>query len=134
MATPFTEIVDRVVALFESAFVHSVVLRREERPHLALVEMDGTYGIYRVHVREIWQADGVRKYAYYALYQSEVVVGFDNASDPRALCLKYGKDYARHRLELIPHRHTEGKQALELTGEVDCAAFITWLKKNLPPM
>jgi len=132
MATPFTEAIGRVVALFEATFAHPIILRREERPNLALIEMDGTYGVYRVHLREIWQTDSARKYAYYVLHQSDVVIGFDNAPDPRALRLKYGKDYVRHRLELIPHRHTEGKRALELTDEMDCAAFVTWLKENWP--
>lgn len=132
MATPFTDAIDRVVSLFQATFEHSTTLRREERSHLALLEMGGDYGVYQVRLREIWRADGSRKYAYYALRQLKVVVGFDNASDPRALRLKYGKDYTRHRLELIPHRHTEGKKAIELTDEMDCAAFIVWLKENLP--
>ena len=132
MATPFTDAIDRVVSLFQATFEHSTILRREERSHLALLEMGGDYGVYQVRLREIWRADGSRKYAYYALRQLKVVVGFDNASDPRALRLKYGRDYTRHRLELIPHRHTEGKKAIELTDEMDCAAFIVWLKENLP--
>ena len=132
MATPFTDAIDRVVSLFQATFEHSTTLRREERSHLALLEMGGDYGVYQVRLREIWRADGSRKYAYYALRQLKVVVGFDNASDPRALRLKYGKDYTRHRLELIPHRHTEGKKAIELTDEMDCAAFIVLLKENLP--
>jgi len=118
--------------LFQATFEHSTIFRREERSYLALLEMSGDYGVYQVRLREIWRADGSRKYAYYVLRQSEVVVGFDNASDPRALRLKYGKDYTRHRLELTPHRHTEGKKAIELTDEMDCAAFIVWLKENLP--
>jgi len=51
MATPFTEAIGRVVALFEATFAHPIILRREERPNLALIEMDGAYGVYRVHLR-----------------------------------------------------------------------------------
>jgi hypothetical protein len=133
MATPFTDTVDRVVTLFRTTFENAVILRREERPNLALVEMSGDYGIYQVCLREIWRDDGSRKYSYYVLHRSKVVVGFDNASDPRALRLKYGGDYTQHRLELTPHRHTEGKETLELTDEINCAAFIAWLKEHLPP-
>ena len=86
--------------------------------------MGGDYSVYQVRLREIRRADGSRKYAYYVLHQSQIIVGFDNASDPRALRLKFGEDYACHRLELVPHRHTEGKKAIELTSEMDCAAFI----------
>lgn len=133
MATPFTEALDRIVALFEAAFEHPAVLRREERPDIALLEMAGDYGVYQVCLREIRRTDGTRKYAYYVLDQSEVIAGFDNACDPRALRLKYGREYARHRLESVPHRHTRGKTDVELTDEIDCAAFIAWVKAELPP-
>jgi hypothetical protein len=94
--------------------------------------MYGDYGPYRIHFREIWRMDGSRKYAYYVLHSSKVVVGFDNASDLRALRLKYGENYIHHRLELIPHRHTANKQDVELTPEMNCAALILWLKQHLP--
>jgi hypothetical protein len=74
MAAPFTKAIGRVVALFEATFAEAVILRREERSSLALIEMQGTYGVYRVHLREIRQADGARKYAYYVLYQSDVLL------------------------------------------------------------
>ncbi|MBE7551482.1 MAG: hypothetical protein HS126_10460 [Anaerolineales bacterium] len=132
MATPFTETLDQITAQFQATFTHIAILRREERPQVAILEMRGDYGIYQVYLREIWRANGSRKYAYYVLNQSKIVAGFDNASDPRALRLKYGKDFVHHRFELIPHRHNEDKSAIELTQEMDCAAFITWLKNNLP--
>ena len=132
MATPFTDAVNQIVSLFQATFAPATLLQRDERPQLAILEMRGDYGIYQAHLREIWRADGSRKYAYYLLHQSTVIVGFDNASDPRALRLKYDKDYTRHRFELIPHRHTQDKLVIELTSEMDCAAFIAWLKQNLP--
>ena len=67
MAAPFTETFDQIAALFQTAFTHPVVLRREERPQVAILEMQGNYSIYQVHLREIWRADGSRKYAYYVL-------------------------------------------------------------------
>lgn len=131
MATPFTESIDQVVSLFRAAFEHVAVLRREERAAVAVLEMRGDYGAYRVHLQEIWRADGSRKYAYYVLLPSKIVTGFDNAADPGALRLKYGPDAALHQFEPVPHRHTEDKATLELTEEIDCAAFITWLRANL---
>jgi hypothetical protein len=133
MAASLTETIEQVVSLFQATFECPAVLRREERPDVALIEMCGEYGVYQVHLREIRRADGSRKYAYYVLHHTRVVAGFDNASEPRALRLKYGDDYTSHRLELISHRHTGGKVAIELTGEMDCASFIAWLKGNLPP-
>lgn len=134
MATSFTEAIDQVVLLFQTTFENPSVLRREERPAIAILEMRGDYGIYQAHLREIWRADGSRKYAYYLLGHSTIIVGFDNAPDPRALRLKYGKDYIQHRLELIPHRHTQEKRTVELTIEMDCVAFIDWIRKNLPSL
>jgi len=81
-------------------------------------------------LREIWRADGSRKYAYYVLAGTTVLVGFDNASDPRALSLKYGAAYGQHRLELIPHQHKNNKHDLVLTAEMDCAALFSWLQAN----
>jgi hypothetical protein len=131
MATPFTGAIDQVVALFRAAFEHVVLLRREERPTVAVLEMRGDYGAYRVHLQEIWRIDGSRKYAYYVLLSSKVVTGFDNAADPAALRLRYGPDAILHTFELMPHRHTQDKAALEITPAMDCAAFVAWLRANL---
>ena len=131
MATPFTDTLDRLIACFQAAFENSVIVRRAERPELALIEMQGKYADHTVHLREIIRADGSRKYAYYVLREQRTIVGFDNASDPRALRLKYSHDYVRHRLELVPHRHTEDKAKLELTGDMNCAAFVEWVKGNI---
>jgi len=132
MAASFTEIIDQVVSLFQASFEHTTVLRREERLAAAILEMRGDYGPYRVYLQEIWRADGSRKYAYYVLSPTRIVAGFDNAADPRALRLKYSKDAALHRFEPVPHRHTEGKEVVEISEEMDCAAFIAWLRTNLP--
>jgi hypothetical protein len=131
MATPFTESIDQVVSLFRAVFEHVAVLRREERTAVAILEMRGDYGAYRVQLQEIWRTGGFRKYAYYVLLPSKIVTGFDNAADPRALRLKYGPDAGLHQFEPVPHRHTEDKAMLELTDEMDCAAFVTWLRANL---
>ncbi len=133
MATPFTTTLDRLIACFQAAFEHSAILRRDERLSMALIEMSGDYGMYQVHLKEILRANGSRKYAYYALDQSTVVIGFDNASDPRALQLKYGKNYVHHRLELIPYRHAQNKEAIDLSDEMNCESFVSWLRENLPP-
>lgn len=134
MATPFTKTIDQVIAQFQSAFAQAVTTRRDERPQRAILEIKGYYGTYRVHLREVWRVDGSRKYAYYVLHKSKIITGFDNAPDPRALRLKYGADYAGHRLELIPHRHSADKRTIELTDEMDCFAFIGWIQQNLPSL
>jgi hypothetical protein len=132
MATPFTQALDLIISQFQAAFENPTLVRRDERPHRALLEMRDNYGVYQVHLREVLRVDGTRKYAYYVLHQSRLIIGFDNAPNPRALRLKYGKNYVHHRLELVPHRHTQDKAAVELTGEMTCGLFIAWLQANLP--
>lgn len=60
-----------------------------------------------------------------------VEAGFDNAPDPRALRLKYGKVGKEHAGENIPHLHREDKSKLYLTEEMIFHNFVDWLKGNL---
>lgn len=131
MATTFAKAIEHVIALAEAHCQNVTVLRCEERSDVCVLELNADYGRYQLHLREIWRVDGSRKYAYYLLAGTTVLTGFDNAADPRALSLKYGKDYAQRRLEAIPHQHTAGKQTLVLTAEMDCAALFVWLQENL---
>jgi hypothetical protein len=131
MATPLADALDRIAALCQASFENVVNVRREERPSVAFIELQGDFGAHQVHLREIHRTDGGRRYAYYVLSGTQVIAGFDNASDPRALRLKYGTEYASHRTELIPHLHSQGKATLELTTEMDCDAFVAWLAEHL---
>ncbi|RLC76820.1 MAG: hypothetical protein DRI61_12610 [Chloroflexi bacterium] len=96
------------------------------------MEIIAVYGSYLIRILEIIFPQGKRKYAYYVIHSSEVVVGFDNAPDPQALKLRYGKLYKRHRYEMIPHCHTQGKAALHLTEPMDVERFLAWIEENLP--
>ena len=60
-----------------------------------------------------------------------VEAGFDNAPDPRAIRLKFGKVGQEHAGELIPHLHSEDKTRLSLTEEMTFAEFVRWVKSNL---
>ena len=119
------------IILFSTAFDRVSVLRREERPDRSLLEMWGWWGPYRVRFLEVLPIGGPRKYAYYVLKEEAVVVGFDNASDPRVLRLKYGKDAARHQGEQVPHMHGSGKVMLQMTEEMGCGDFIAWVQVHL---
>lgn len=131
MAPSFKESIEYVIAVAQEAFDNVLILRREARESLAILEINASYGPYKIYLREIWRADNSRKYAYYVVLENRVIVGFDNASDPRALQIQYGKAYTRHRLELIPHRHNQNKQEVALTSEMDCDTFVGWIKENL---
>ncbi len=132
MAPSFKESIEHVIIVAQEVFDNILILRREERESLAILEINASYGPYKIYLREIWRADGSRKYAYYGVYDSKVIIGFDNAADPRALKIRYGKTDTRHRLELIPHQHSQNKQDVELTPEMNCDAFINWIKENMP--
>lgn len=133
MATPFTELINHNITLILSFLTDVVIVRHEERDSIAILEANGRYRTYTIHIREIWQDQNPRKYAYYILDGPNIITGFDNAPDPHALRLKYGDDYAKeHRLERIPHRHLANKSSLELTLDVQCVDFLNWIKHNLP--
>ena len=57
--------------------------------------------------------------------------GFDNAPDPRAIRMKYGKIGVEHKGENVPHLHLENKTRIELTEEMTFSDFIEWLNQNL---
>ena len=60
-----------------------------------------------------------------------VEAGFDNAPDPRALRIKYGKLREEHAAEHVPHLHREDKTLLYLTEEMTFQGFVDWLRGNL---
>lgn len=132
MASTAAHYFDRLIWQFRAAFDQTLIVDRDEKPARARLEMTAVYGLYHVRLLEILAPGAERKYAYYIFRGDEVIAGFDNAADPRALRLKYGADYTRHRLERIPHCHTDNKVSLSLTEEMDCSRFITWVQTNLP--
>lgn len=70
-------------------------------------------------------------YSYHVLEQGEVVMGFDNYPDRRALEQKYGEDFTSHLFELIPHMHGPRKQTMALTEEMNLEAFVELLGQQL---
>ena len=132
METAFTQYFDHLIRQFRDAFDQTVVVDRDEKPSRARLELTGTYNQYQVHFLEILLPSSERKYAYYVLLGDEVIVGFDNAPDPRALRLKYGDDYTHYRLSRVPHCHTDNKATISLTEELHFEEFLSWIHNNLP--
>jgi len=118
-----------IVALLKRCLRNVVVLEENATPQRAILRVSAQWGHYRVFVTEIVSAE--REYRYYVLDNDLVVVGFDNAADPRAVELKFGKLAKQHYGERIPHLHRDDKAILELTEELRCADFIVWLEANL---
>ncbi len=69
-------------------------------------------------------------YSYYLIHDNEVVVGFDNYPDRRALREKYGQNFKFHLSELVAHKHGPRKETLELTEEMTVEKFLEYLKEG----
>jgi hypothetical protein len=129
MEAAFTKTLNQLVTLFETVLENVVVARFDIEPDVAILKLNGSYDRYQVYVTEVLRQDKSRKYSYYILQGKQVFAGFDNASDPKALHLKYGDSYSQHRLEEIPHYHDMDKRTVELTDEMNSESFIQWLEQ-----
>ena len=118
-----------IIELAESVF-KQVVYEIDATPDRSILRIKAEYGKYEILVTELL-SDGVRKYRYYVMRENWVEAGFDNAPDPRAIKLKYGKIGKEHAGESIPHLHRENKTKLQNTEEMTFTDFVEWLKSNL---
>ena len=121
----FAEIIQLAQSTFEQ-----ITYEIDATPDRAILRIEAEYGKYQILVTELF-SDGLRKYRYYVLRGDWVEAGFDNAPDPRAIKLKYGKIGEEHTGENVPHLHREDKTQLYLTEEMTFAGFVDWLKSNL---
>jgi hypothetical protein len=94
----------------------------------ALLKISGKLETFEVKITEIIDLEK-RKYAYYLINNGVVEYGCDNASDIKALKIKYGKDYVTHINETIPHTHGKGKKTTELSDEINACDFLEGLKR-----
>lgn len=132
MVEPVGAALDALIAKARTALQEVRLVRRDERPTRALIDLEGRFRSYRIIISEIHLADGHVRYAYYVLdAENRLVQGFDNSPDIRAIKLRYGKDYRQHLQERVPHQHSAG-DALTLTEPMNFDAFVVWLGSNLP--
>jgi hypothetical protein len=121
----FAEIIELAESVFEN-----IIYEIDATPDRSILRINAEYGKYQILVTELF-SDGLRKYRYYVLRGNWVEAGFDNAPDPRAIRLKYGKIGEEHTGESVPHLHLDDKTSLSLTEEMTFAEFVLWLKGNL---
>ncbi|MBF0121731.1 MAG: hypothetical protein HQK79_23115 [Desulfobacterales bacterium] len=122
----FTDVIMLARSIFENFEYFTDVT-----PERAILQIRGEYAFYQIFITELF-SDKIRKYRYYILKEENIVeAGFDNAPDPRAIRLKYGKIGKEYAGKHIPHLHLNDKKDIELTEEVTFYDFVQWLKKNI---
>lgn len=107
------------------------MIATDTTPERSFLRLTAEYGSRRIVAKEIVTA-GERRYSYYILRSSYVEAGFDNSPDPQAIRLKFGRIGLEYAQERIPHLHTENKQKLVLTDDIDFDYFLEWLIHNVP--
>lgn len=121
----FTEIIELAKSVFKN-----VTYEIDETPNRSILRLEAEHGKYKILVTELFSTE-IRKYRYYVMFNDSVEAGFDNAPDPRAIRLKYGKIGHQHSGKNVPHLHTENKTKLQITEEMVFQDFIDWIKNNL---
>lgn len=96
----------------------------------ALLTVEGSFDQLRIVIKEV-VTPTLRRYAYYILDGSHVLVGLDNYPDRTALRLKYGDRFTAHLDDLIPHRHGPGKMTTELTDGWSARRFLDELRPQI---
>jgi len=126
------KITDNFTRIIELANIHFNAVQSiiDTTPKRAILKLNAVYKNYKILVTELYSDDNF-KYRYYVLENQLIKAGFDNAADPRAIRLKYGKIGQEHSGELIPHLHLEDKQDLILTEEMNFDKFLDWLINNI---
>lgn len=126
------KIADHFTRLVESARVHfdAVEYNIDSTPKRMILRLTASYKNYKILVTELY-IDREFQYRYYFLEKQLVKAGFDNAPDPRAIRLKYGKIGQEHSGELVSHLHLDDKKELVLTEVMSFDGFIVWLLINL---
>ena len=123
---------DELISLARAHLTDIKVVRRDMTPRRAILELSGTWERYTIRLVEIITPDG-REYRYYIFDGVYIVAGFNNHADLSAIQLRYGAGWRQHRYEPIPHLHLENKTKVELTEEMTCQQFLTWIELNLRP-
>ena len=123
MAGTVAEGFARIVALAHTVLTQ-VEIAEDIDADRAILIIQGQFGTYRVFLKETVSPKR-RRYAFFVLKEDRVMLGLDNHADRQALRLKYGRDFAVHLTELIPHRHALDKAAVELTEEWTAERFLT---------
>ncbi len=129
MAEPTKSYFAKLIKLTQQNLDEVISHQLDLNSERALWEVQGLFKQYSIRLKEIFSKSG-RLYSYYVIRDNEVLVGFDNYPDRRALQYKYGQNYKRHLGKLVPHQHGERKETLQLTEEMTIEIFMDYLQKQ----
>lgn len=127
MAPPARHYFETLTALVKDFLAEINLTKFDQNSDRAIWEVHGFIGGYEIRLKEIFNQSG-RIYSYYVIKAGQVVVGFDNYPDRRALREKYGLSFKEHLDELIAHKHGPRKEGIELTDEMTLKLFLSYLK------
>lgn len=130
MAEPTRSYFATLTTLVQNVLDEVSLKRLDYNANRALWEIHGSLGQFDIRIKEIFIQSG-RMYSYYVISEDEVIVGFDNYPDRRALRQKYGQAFKACLTELIPHKHGPRKTTLELTEEMTVEVFLDYLHQEI---
>ncbi len=130
MAQPTRRYFETLTSLVQEALYEIRFNRLHFNPDWVIWEAHGSLECFDVRLKEIFTRSG-RMYSYYVIKGNEVVVGFDNYPDRRALRQKYGRGFRAYLSQMIPHRHGAHKSTLELTSEMSAELFLNYIRQKI---
>ena len=92
MAQPARRYFTTLTALVQDTLDTIRLDRLHFNPDQVIWEVHGSLGEFDIRLKEIFTQSG-RRYSYYVVKAGQVVVGFDNYPDRRALRRKYGERF-----------------------------------------
>ncbi len=116
----FTEIIN----LAKNRLKNVEIIENDISIQRALLKLKGDFNAFSVRITEIIDKKK-RKYSYYVLKENEVIFGYDNAPDIRALKLKFGDEYHKHLNESVPHYHGKNKKEIKIGNEIQFEDFMS---------
>ncbi len=116
---------EQILTLAYAQLEHVVIKSQDISEQRALLQFEGMWQSHRIVVTEILRRTG-RAYAYYVLRDNRVVWAWDNAPDREALRLEFGKEFAKHIHQEIPHAHARDG-SIRLTPSKTFSEFIAAL-------
>jgi len=125
MAWPPGKHIEKVILRAKEYLKEVKITRKDCSQSRAIINLEGKYGENRIIISEIHRQDGSVRYAYYCLdHNNNLICGFDNSPDIKAIKKQFQNDWKSHVHENIPHKHSSNNSGIELTQFITLEKFI----------